>query len=405
MTRFRGQFERTYAVSSDARPVRNGTKLVVVALLVLATACTALGAEVQRVRLVGARTAVADAPWRATLEVRPAPRVAPRVVASAGRATVNIRVRKAAAGRYQLNAAFPNPGRWRISARVGTSRHALGAIAVSAAPIRLLSVLGIALHPDGSLLIADGDSRRVVRADLGSGRLTTFASAGLVAPTGVAVGRDGTVYVADRLASAVFRVATGTVTRFAQYGEPLHVAVDSQGTVFVTGRENTVVRVDAATGATRRYAGTGVAGSSGNGGPALVATLATPHGIAVDPGGNVVITEDASVRRIDQVTNVIDAIAGTGTARRLCGEQGPPLRMCMTAIRIAFEPDGDFYVADPENSRLWRVAGGEARAFDLGFAPFDVVVESTTTVLVADSLNRRVVRYNVSTGAITKVVG
>jgi sugar lactone lactonase YvrE len=79
--------------------------------------------------------------------------------------------------------------------------------------------------------------------------------------------------------------------------------------------------------------------------------------------------------------------------------------MCMTAIRIAFEPDGDFYVADPENSRLWRVAGGEARAFDLGFAPFDVVVESTTTVLVADSLNRRVVRYNVSTGAITKVVG
>jgi sugar lactone lactonase YvrE len=315
-------------------------------------------------------------------------------------------VRRAAAGRYQLSATFPTPGRWRISARVGTSRHALGVIVVSAAPIRLLSVLGIALHPDGSLLIADGDSRRVVRADLGSGRLTTFATAGgIVAPTGVAVARDGTVYIADRLAPAVFRVKNGAVSRFAAYGEPLHVAVDSQGTVFVTGRENTVVRLDPTTGAATRYAGTGVAGSSGNGGPALAATLATPHGIAVDPGGNVVVTEDASVRRIDKATNVIDAIAGTGTARRLCGEQGPPLQMCMTAIRVAFEPDGDFYVADPENSRLWRVAGGEARALNLGFAPFDVVVESATTVLVADSLNRRVVRYNVSTGASTTVVG
>src|SRR5687767_3829312 len=112
-------------------PVRNGTKLVVVALLVLATACTALGADLQKVRLVGKRTATASAPWRATLDVRPAPRAAPRVVANDGRATVNIRVRRAAAGRYQLSAAFPNPGRWRISARVGTSRHALGAIVVS----------------------------------------------------------------------------------------------------------------------------------------------------------------------------------------------------------------------------------------------------------------------------------
>ena len=77
----------------------------------------------------------------------------------------------------------------------------------------------------------------------------------------------------------------------------------------------------------------------------------------------------------------------------------------LTALRVAFEPDGDFYVADPENARLWRVADGEARAFDLGFAPFDVVVESETTVLVADSLNRRVVRYDVATGATTRVIG
>jgi hypothetical protein len=392
-------------VSKDVCPFRDTGKIAVVVLLALATACSALGAERQRVRLVGKRSAVADAEWRATLEVRPAPRAKPGVVATRGRTTLDVLVRRAARGAFRLSVSFPEAGRWRLAARVGASHHALGTVAVSAARIRLSSALGIALHPDGGLLIADGNSRRVVRADLGTGRLTAFASAGLVAPTGLAVARDGTVYVADRHAPAVFRVRNGTVSRFAEYGEALDVALDSQGNLFVTGRANTIVRVDPGTGTATRYAGTGEEGSTGNGGPALEARLAAPHGIAVDSNDNVVVAELMSVRRIERATGVIDAIAGTGTARRLCGEQGPPRQMCLTALRVAFEPDGDFYVADPENSRLWRVAGGEARALDLGFPPFDVEVESATTVLVADNLNRRVVRYDVSTGAVTRVVG
>ena len=392
-------------MSRELYAFRDAAKIAIAVLLALATACSALGAEPQRIRLVGKRSAVADAQWRATLEVRPAPRTNPRVVATRGRATLDLLVRRAARGVFSLRASFPQQGRWRLSARVGASRHALGTVAVSAAPIRLSSVLGIALHPDGGLLIADGDSRRVIRADLRSGRLTAFASAGLVAPTGLAVARDGTVYVADRHVPAVFRVRNGTVSRFAEYGEPLDVVVDSQGIVFVTGRANTVVRVDPATGAATRYAGTGEEGSTGNGGPALAARLAAPHGIAVDSNDNVVVAELTSVRRIARATGVIETIAGTGTARRLCGEQGPPRQMCLTALRVAFGPDGDFYVADPENSRLWRVADGEARAMDLGFPPFDVEAESATTVLVADNLNRRVIRYDLSTGAVTRIVG
>jgi sugar lactone lactonase YvrE len=384
--------------------VRYRTRIVAAVLLALTIACSAQAAGPQRIQLVGKRTAVAAAQWRATLQVRPAPRATPRVVGQRGRATVGVRTRRAAAGRYALSAAFPQAGRWRVWARVGGTRHALGSVVVSAAPIRLRSVLAIELHPDGGLLIADGDSGRVVRADLGSGRLTPFASAGFVAPTGLAVARDGTVYVADRNAGAVFRVRNGAVSRFATFGDPLDVAVDSQANVFVTGRVNTVLRVDAVTGAATRYAGTGDEGSAGNGGPALAAHLWSPHGIAVDPGDNVVIAEVTSVRRIDRATNVIDAIAGTG-ARTLCGERGPPRQVCLTALRVTFEPDGDFWVTDPENARVWRVAGGEARAFDLGFSPFDVVVESESTVLVADNVNRRVVRYDVSTGAITRVVG
>jgi hypothetical protein len=269
--------------------------------------------------------------------------------------------------------------------------------------IQLSSALGIALLSDGRLVIADGDAGRVVQADLDNGRLSSFPSEGLVAPTGIDVAPDGTVYVADRHAAAVFRIEDGVVTRLAEYGEPLDVAVDSQGTVFVTGRANTVVEVDPETGESTNYAGTGGDASSGNGGPALEASIASPHGIAVTPDDDVVVAELTSVRRIDRATNGIRAIAGT-TERRLCGEQGRPLEVCLTALRVAFAPNGDFYVADPENSRLWHISGGRARALDLGFPPFDVVVESPTTVVVADNEGRRIVRYDVSSGAADPVV-
>src|SRR5687768_3011355 len=159
--------------------MRHSTKLAIVVLIALVSAVGALAAETKRVRLVGARTAVAEAQWQARLEVRPAPRATPRVIAQDGRARVSVRVRPVAAGRYSLSASLPHAGRWMISARVGATRHSLGAVTVSAASIRLRSVLGIALLRDGGLLIADGDARRVLRADLGSGRMTTFASAGL----------------------------------------------------------------------------------------------------------------------------------------------------------------------------------------------------------------------------------
>jgi DNA-binding beta-propeller fold protein YncE len=287
----------------------------------------------------------------------------------------------------------------------GSSGEATSQPATTAAAekIRLSSALGIALLSDGDLLIADGDAGRVVQADLETGRLSAFPSEGLVAPTGIDVAPDGTVYVADRHARTVFRVEDGAVTPLAEYGEPLDVAVGSEGRVFVTGRENTVVEIDPDTGEAAPYAGTGEDASAGNGRPALEASLAAPHGVAVTPDDQVVVAELASVRRVDR-RGAIEALAGTGE-RRLCGEEGRPLEVCLTALRVAFAPDGDFYVADPENSRLWHVSGESARALDLGFPPLDVAVESPTTVLVADNESRRVVRYDLSSGETTPVVG
>jgi DNA-binding beta-propeller fold protein YncE len=371
--------------------------------LALATACGAAGATRPQARLVGPRTAAVEAAWRATLVVKPAPRALPRVTATLGRATAPVAARRVAAGRYALRATFGQAGRWRLSARLGGRSHALGTVAVAAARVRPTSILGIALHPDGGLLIADGDAGRVVRADLATGRTTLFASRGLSAPTGIDVARDGTVYVADRHAPAVFRIRNGAVTRFAEYGEPLDVAVDAQGTVFVTGRAHTVVRVGR-DGRAARYAGTGQPGASGDGGPALAATFEAPHGIAVDPDGNVAVAEVGSVRRIRRASGILERVAGNGR-RELCREQGAPADVCLSALRIGFAADGTLWVADPENRRLWEIDGGEARAHRVGFSPLDVVVESRTTLLLADNDRDRVVRYDVATGAVSLVVG
>ena len=116
------------------------------------------------------------------------------------------------------------------------------------------------------------------------------------------------------------------------------------------------------------------------------------------------VAEVGSVRRIDRTTNVLERIVGTG-ARQLCGEQGPPLRVCLSALRLDFAPNGTLWIADPENRRLWRVSGGAARAYALGFAPFDVVGRSATEVLVADNEKRRILRFDASSGRVTTVVG
>lgn len=373
------------------------------ALLALVAACGAFAAEAATIRFSGPRTATAGGVWRASISVRPAPKLAPRVEARLGGAVARMAVRRAGAGRYALSASFRRPGTWRLVATAGGRRHRLGTVTVRLRAIRLQSVLGIALHADGGLLIADGDSRRVVRVDLATGLLATFAAGPLIAPTAVTVARDGSVFVADRGAGGVFRVANGAVTRWIPYGDALAVAVDSVGNVYSSGREHTVVRRDAATGAVTRYAGTGEEGSSGNGDPASAARVFAPHGLAVDPHDDLVIAEVPSVRRVDRATGVINAIAGNGV-RPLCREEGPALEVCLTALRVAFETDGDFWVTDPENRRLWRFARGVARAFDLGFPPFDVVVEPVGSLLVADNLGRRVVRFDPATAGTSVVV-
>ena len=76
---------------------------------------------------------------------------------------------------------------------------------------------------------------------------------------------------------------------------PAGIALDSSGHLFIADSKNNVVReVDLATGVITTAAGTGVAGYSGNGGPATAARLYNPVGVAVDSHGNLLIADSGN---------------------------------------------------------------------------------------------------------------
>lgn len=187
-----------------------------------------------------------------------------------------------------------------------------------------------ALDGLGGLLIADIQDQRIRRLEFASGLMTTFAGTGRKEHTG-----DG-----------------GKASEAGIFGARA-VCVDGKGNAYICEREgNTVRRIDSS-GIITLVAGTGEKGYSGDGGPAIEATFNGPKAIRCDSRGNVLIvdTENHAIRRLDASTGIVETVAGG--RRGPDGDGGDALEAGLARPHgIVTDSRDAMYIADSENHRV-----------------------------------------------------
>jgi RHS repeat-associated protein len=130
------------------------------------------------------------------------------------------------------------------------------------------------------------------------------------------------------------------------------LAIAADGSTFVVDRlDHRVFRIDPA-GIITLIAGTGVAGSTGDGGLATAAQVASPNRLAIGPDGSLFISQSGRIRRIDP-TGIITTVAGGGAAQPTDGAQATTVALSPEGVAVA--PDGSFYVLNTSGSRIFRV--------------------------------------------------
>ena len=277
----------------------------------------------------------------------------------------------------------------------------------------------VAIDAQGRVYVAAEELGRVFRVDP-SGRLTIVASS-LAAPCGLALGA-GFLFVSECDGRGVSRIdlGSGTVSRFAGTAKaapeddveqtdgdggpaplarlktPVGLALDGKGDLLIVDRgDHRVRRVAAANGMITTVAGDGIAGDRGDTGLAANARLDSPEGIAIDHAGNVYLADRGNhrVRRID-TAGVIATAAGDGRPG-LSGDGGPAARAQLTdPTGVAIDRDGGLVIADRGNGRIRRVSrSGTIRTVAEGLqAPHAVGVGSRGTIVVAEAGGRRILR-------------
>ena len=300
---------------------------------------------------------------------------------------------------------------------------------------------GVAADAKGNLYIADRNNNRIRKIDA-SGTITTVAGNGtggyggdgaaatgamINNITGVAVDKNGILYIADKSNNRIRKVDTfGIITTIAGTGaaaydgdcgaataaainNPRGVAVDTLGNVYIADQANDRVRKIDTAGIITTFAGTGTLGYSGDGNAATAAELRNPYNIAADRKGNVYISDvdNACIRLVNSV-GTISTVAGTGSIGS-GGDGGPATAATFNEpIGIAVDTAGSLYIADGWNGRIRYVnaegiintaAGNGTSGFsgDGGWAlsaelsnPYGVCVSNSGTIYIADNGNNRI---------------
>jgi sugar lactone lactonase YvrE len=242
---------------------------------------------------------------------------------------------------------------------------------------------GIGWDAGGRLFVVDQLNDRVRMIDT-NGIITTIAGdlgsdlgdggpasqAGLTQPTYLAFSGDGSLYFVDRDAARIRKIdSTGVISTVVGTGRPGFsgdggpatraridtpngLVFDAAGNLYFSDGANNRVRKVDTNGIITTIAGTGDRRLSGDGGPAVDASLADPSGLAFDDAGNLYIADyDHNLIRVVDPAGRISTVAGTGKTSGPARYRGPALRGDIVAPEtLTFGDDGRLYITEDSDA-------------------------------------------------------
>ena len=276
---------------------------------------------------------------------------------------------------------------------------------------------------------------------IGDGGPATSAS--LSFPQGLAMDKNGNIYVADASHHRIRKITrSGVITTIAGTGSgaggftgdggpatatklnsPACIALDTFGNVYISDMGNHRIRKIDTSGIISTIAGTGTPVFSGDGGPATAAQIGYPFGLAFDAAGNLFVAASYN-NRIRKITpsGIISTVAGTGAAS-YSGDGGPATSATFNQpINVAIDASGNLLIADYLNNRIRRVTpsgiistivgtgvsgfsgdGGPATAAKIWNA-FGIAFDIYGNMYLSDAGNNRIRKVDAS-GVITSIAG
>ena len=271
---------------------------------------------------------------------------------------------------------------------------------------------GIAVGSDGTIFVADtGNARvRTIRA----GTIATAAGSGtpgyngdsapaaagqLQRPVGLALGADGSLFIADSGNERVRLLRSGTLSTVAGNGRqgaggdggpalkaqldmPEQVALASDGRLFIADAHNGIVRVVSTEGTISTFAGSGAQGFAGDGGPALRAKLSRPEGIALSAKGELYLADSGNqrIRAVDS-SGIIRTLAGSGSQGATTEGAAATAGSLDGPESLAVSPFGLLWFSDARNGAV-RALNADGLLFQSAG-----LVQRTTTLSLAAGRN------------------
>lgn len=263
-------------------------------------------------------------------------------------------------------------------------------------------------------------------------------NAQLSKPVKIAIDTLNNLYFADLNNNSIRKITpTGVITTVAGIGiagysgdgglatasrlfHPSGVSCDRMGNIYIADYGNSVIRKVSSVGIITTIAGTGVAGSSGDGGPATAAQLNQPWGVTPDGTGNLYIADlvNHKVRKISS-SGTITTFAGTGVAG-FAGDGGAAISaMLNQPACVIFDQSGNMYISDQLNNRIRKIStsgiistiagngiagysgdGGPATAAAIN-STNDIAFDTLGRLVICDNTNNRVRRISNCVAAIT----